>query len=74
MLSPQEAKMITGERTLRRSTTVLPSVLRTSPAVSRLPTNSFCTIQSISARFIRKWPPHQRSKSRKRGPSVSAFA
>ena len=47
----QEANTTIGERTLRRSITDLPSGLRSSPEVSRLPTNRFCTIQSISSRL-----------------------
>ena len=70
-MSPIEANRTIGERISRRSKTLPPVPLGDDQTLS--PTNRFWTIHSISSRFIRYVPPHQRSNSRKRGGSVSIF-
>ena len=63
MLSPLEQKTMTGERMLRRSSTV-PSPVVISAVESLLPTKRSSTIVCISPAFIITWLPHQRSNSR----------
>ena len=62
-----------GERMLRMSTRCLPSDDSISPADSLLPTKRLRVIHSISSLFMRKWPPHHFSNSRKRARSVSTL-
>ena len=73
MLSPAEAKTMIGAFT-SRMLKVSPPPEAMVPEEKRLPMNRLSTIQRISSLVMRKYPPHQRSNSRKRSASLSTLA